>query len=839
MIFATPNRGTGGAGARGILQGMIAGQQSRQNDQRMEALQTQMNNQREDRAKTEFNEAMFNMELGGSPDEVNNIMAKYPDLYLDKNPAFEALEKDYIPFNSMTTAPFDFMNTDTNQYLTTKFKRLNAQDLIDKLGKPYNEDGTINMKHLNKLRELRPDRPITEEMFADPSKYSEYINNGFVLEEQGPDGSIANILMTPEMFEAGSANYASYKRKRLQDEALTKAKLTTDTKGPDEITQLANLREEYLSNNGFFKTVPLIDKDTGKQKTNDDGEPLFTKVEDTNKAARYNILKTKNKMTKPYAEQTINAPYLSKQESAKYPSQVPLAQVVDNSTTKKFWNPASLSPSMINVLKQAEFDTGREYKGRDDVKERITSLSSITEVRNDLLRNDTKASGLIENAMLDIAKLSSSAEFQKMSKTEQLKFLNTVEMRAKIGNMSNALLKALSGADVTEEQYNRVMGQLLGGDIDKVNNETIVAALGGTADSMYNNLITDISQISSRETPGTKAELAVDAHTAMNRKQVEAAERTNAFTQQTSTVNNIISTDDMNIDDTASQALTDVTKEGVKALATMFTAIPTGIAAAAGEGLLYPIIEAFTSSTDESKDNAIDSAYNSITAQLGIEADDTLSSKDQYSKIMGYYSQRPEYKQFAEDNNISVEQLIGYIGTNPGGNFTIGDKSTLNDLSPEGLKEYLLDTSMRQQGKDVVDGLAALAVGGLAGGAIYKGVKGVKNIANKGRNKKAKKEEKAQTLNEATKNRRAKQKVDLANLRSDFQAAKRDRLGTIEGIKGAKSDTEHRIEAAIRNLEKEHSADNMKALQDELKQLSEADKQFNTGVISNIIQWVF
>jgi len=31
----------------------------------------------------------------------------------------------------------------------------------------------------------------------------------------------------------------------------------------------------------------------------------------------------------------------------------------------------------------------------------------------------------------------------------------------------------------------------------------------------------------------------------------------------------------------------------------------------------------------------------------------------------------------------------------------------------------------------------------------------------------------------------------------------------------------------------------MKALQDELKQLSDADKQFSTGVISNIIQWIF
>jgi len=333
--------------------------------------------------------------------------------------------------------------------------------------------------------------------------------------------------------------------------------------------------------------------------------------------------------------------------------------------------------------------------------------------------------------MLDIAKIASSEEFQKMSRPEQLKFLNTVEMRAKIGNMSNALLKALSGADVTEEQYNRVMGQLLGGDIDKVNTETIVAALGGTADSMYNNLITDISQISSRETPGTKAELAVDAHTAMNPAQVELAEKTNAFTQQISTKDNIVSTGEKDISDTASQAITDVTKEAVKAAATMFAAIPTGIASAAGEGLLYPIVDAFTSDDDESKTNAIDSAYSSITSELGIEADDTLSSKDKYSKVIGYYSQLPEYKKFAEDNNISMEQLIGYIGTNPGGNFAIGDKTTLDDLSPEGLKEYLLDTPMRQQAKDVVDGLAQVAGTGLLVEQYIRLVKGLRVLPTK------------------------------------------------------------------------------------------------------------
>ena len=61
MIFATPNRGTGGAGAQGILQGMIAGQQSRESDQKMQWLKTNQDRQTEQYETNESNERLYNM----------------------------------------------------------------------------------------------------------------------------------------------------------------------------------------------------------------------------------------------------------------------------------------------------------------------------------------------------------------------------------------------------------------------------------------------------------------------------------------------------------------------------------------------------------------------------------------------------------------------------------------------------------------------------------------------------------------------------------------------------------------------------------------------------------
>ncbi len=61
MIFAKPARGSGGAGMSGILQGMIAGQQSNESEQRMEWLQANQDRQTDEFEKKDFNERMYNI----------------------------------------------------------------------------------------------------------------------------------------------------------------------------------------------------------------------------------------------------------------------------------------------------------------------------------------------------------------------------------------------------------------------------------------------------------------------------------------------------------------------------------------------------------------------------------------------------------------------------------------------------------------------------------------------------------------------------------------------------------------------------------------------------------
>lgn len=794
MIYQ-PKRG--GSDRQSIMDSLMSGasfnQQSRHNssvnkalEQRIKRLDREAEDQLINKAKDELNEATYNAELGGPIKSVVDVMDKYPNVLKDKGP-----DGKYLPFN---------------------ITRITYQDLTDKFGSAINP----KLTYLNES-----DMEFTEEDLANPDIMFEKLSKVYHLSdtmktntgEIVPDERAFSIMQ----FEEGNSNYRLYKRKRQQEEALINSQIGKNNRSninkeavKSELSLLTDLRNQYLEG-----TIPKED------------------------VPKYNILKEKFNMSKPYAEQLINAPH--QDEKTTPANELPLNQQVDMHTSKKSWNPAAISPSTISLLKQAEFDTGREFKGRDNINTDISSLSTVVDLRNNILRNDSVASGMVENAMVDLSKLTSDPEFQEMSKEEQAKHLNTTEMRARVGNTTNALLKALSGADVTEDQYNRVIGQLLGGDIENVNLSTISAALGGTADSMYNKLTGDVSNISSRETPGTKAELAYNLYQAYNSKATDLAEKRTGLSVSDNTGLN------QNIKSTGDNTISDAAGEGIANTVTDATSAGFDLLAKPVQGLVRAFTEpAIDYMTDTKKEESIDSAFNAALDDAGISDDEKLkadtknmTSEQKVNYIANYLATTPGMQELLKSTGADTGDIISYIGSNPqdiatDGNVTSPDnRTTLENVKPQAVTDYVNDTSTNQQLKDLVDAIAAIGTGG----GVFKIGKGLRDVSKGVSAKKAEKlalKDKVTTANAARKEELA---AHISDIERYIKKAKIARKKSNESASPSKDET--RLWETLQSAKKDASLENMTALQQELRLAKEADSAFGSGAISTVLNWIF
>jgi len=190
-----------GAAIGGLFQGIQAGQQMNSNDQQMQILQDQVNQQREDRLKLDLNEAMWNIELGGSPAALNTLMQDNPDYFAETLP-------------------------DGVTQVMPNMRRFNSDDIIweDSMGNQVdgeNEDATLS----NQTKNMLAGHPLADKLFANPQDYKSLQDQMYMYTD-----SEGERLYNPEHFELGSSNYAKFKREKLQKEALANAKIASQTK---------------------------------------------------------------------------------------------------------------------------------------------------------------------------------------------------------------------------------------------------------------------------------------------------------------------------------------------------------------------------------------------------------------------------------------------------------------------------------------------------------------------------------------------------------------------------------------------------------------------------------
>ena len=225
MIFATPNRGTGGAGAQGILQGMIAGQQSRESDKRMDWLQTQQNRQTEQYETGEFMGYIKNIadvqENGGNA--------------LKQVDAINKFKANSVNYND-----------------GDNFRLRNINNF-------KNEDGSFTNEFINNYK----DNTGKEWIAGSAGNYVDEFGNQVMLGDK---------VFDPDTFKAGSSNYKDYSDnldmvRDLKQAQIDKARGGKDAK--ENITELDYIALKTKANKEGYNSLSNTEKnilDFGSEK---------------------------------------------------------------------------------------------------------------------------------------------------------------------------------------------------------------------------------------------------------------------------------------------------------------------------------------------------------------------------------------------------------------------------------------------------------------------------------------------------------------------------------------------------------------------------------------------
>ena len=108
----------------------------------------------------------------------------------------------------------------------------------------------------------------------------------------------------------------------------------------------------------------------------------------------------------------------------------------------------------------------------------------------------------------NISKRASGEDWAKMGVKEKKALINQIGAKSKTGMLTSQILNQISGTAVSDQEFERIMGILTGGDIDTTNPRLIAEALRGSGETIGDMAKSDIQGIRSKYSPYDKMELA-------------------------------------------------------------------------------------------------------------------------------------------------------------------------------------------------------------------------------------------------------------------------------------------------------------------------------------------
>ena len=436
MIFAKPDRGTGGAGMSGILQGMIAGQQSKESSQRMDWLQTQQDRQTE---VYEQDKAFGHI---GNIDDMQRS-GKYDQKVIDN--------------------ANEWFKGSTN-FADTKFSLRNINSLKD-------ENGNWTNQLINEYKSK-----TGKTVIPGSTKTAEGLKT--YVDRNGNQVMVGDDIFDPDTFTAGSSNYKKYKANKDMERRLQESMIAKNL----------GIKAGGAGEPKYDKTQAMADK---------------TRIEEIDPKDRSD----KDVMKLKVADQTLG---MTKNEAIGDLVGTEFKDTFSSINSGDFSKMGNITDDQRSRINNAQLQGGTKYEGYDATNKELNTMNILYDLSDKFngLDGSNYESGVVNKMVRDYATMADEKGWENINQTDRDKMLNTIMKGSEVGMATAQILKDISGAAVSDEEFQRIMKILTGGDVDLKNPASVAAALRGAGDTMGNRSKTAIRGIRELYSPSDKLKLA-------------------------------------------------------------------------------------------------------------------------------------------------------------------------------------------------------------------------------------------------------------------------------------------------------------------------------------------
>ncbi len=342
-----------------------------------------------------------------------------------------------------------------------QFRNIGHEDL-------YGKDGYLKSNVLNEIYDQ------TGEIF-DPSKpeTADRLKGLFKLSEDGGEEQFGSF----DSYAAGNSNYASVRKEKMMAERLLEAKIGETERKNRPGGKAPTAKQQAVENFKRISQIPPEDR------TKED------------------------KIDMQVAQAELKTSKLSAQDV--------LADNANNELLESFgpgqWGDISkYTPEVASQLYLAQSQGGVTDDSYKEIVGKAKTMKQLLDLSNQFaVLDDTSYSGGSVNQIVnEYAKRATGKDWATMPVPEKKKLLKTIAMKSKVGMATSGILNQISGTAVSDQEFERIMGILTGGDVDLNNPQAVAEALRASGESMGMPLKTSIQAIRSKYSPYDKMELA-------------------------------------------------------------------------------------------------------------------------------------------------------------------------------------------------------------------------------------------------------------------------------------------------------------------------------------------
>ena len=275
-----------------------------------------------------------------------------------------------------------------------------------------------------------------------------------------------------DSFAMGAPKFAAYAKERDLANTLTRAKIAGEVQGETKYDKTKSMKDKLR-----------IEKIPEEKRTKED------------------------KLKLSVSDQTLG---MTKNEAVDDLVSSDMKGIFTSINKGDFSGANKVSPELVTRAEKAQIQGGEKYDKYDATSKELNTMNMIYNLSDKFkdLDPNTYDSGVVNKMVRNYATMADKKGWENISKTDREKMLKTVGLSSEVGMATAQILKDISGAAVSDEEFQRIMKVLTGGDVDLKNPQSVAAALRGAGNTMATRSKNAIQNIREIYSPADKLKLS-------------------------------------------------------------------------------------------------------------------------------------------------------------------------------------------------------------------------------------------------------------------------------------------------------------------------------------------